>query len=189
MQRAIIYGVVALSLTLACTKNLDFAPKDSCQKLKGQIALHESQQVLVTKIADGDTFTGCIMPDLAGSVRVRVLGIDCPESHENAKCKREGKSGGLSCAEQIPKGRAATAVAREMILGNTVVLESPKANGEFERDTFGRILAYVRTSKNDDFGKRMIKEGLCDNYDWKYPHPRGVEYGQNIRRMGWAKPR
>jgi hypothetical protein len=41
----------------------------------------------------------------AASLRQRMarvpLGIDCPESHRNEKCTREGHRGGKTCAAQI----------------------------------------------------------------------------------------
>lgn len=186
MHRAIILLAGLCSLAFSCTRSLEAPPPSSsqfsansrnCPRIKGPVALKESQGAIVTKIADGDTFTACLTPEMSGSIRVRVLGIDCPESHENAKCKRDGDQGGMSCAEQIPLGKAATTLARHMIFEQGVTLESPKGDGNFEYDNFGRVLAYVRTNRGEDFGKLMVKEAQCENYHWKYPHPRGAEYG------------
>lgn len=181
LHRAIsIYALIGL-IFLSCTKNIDTAKSlaESCPKLTGNVALKEGQKIWVTKIADGDTFTACLLPNKEGSIRIRVLGIDCPESHANAKCKRDEKKGKPSCEQQIPLGKKATARARRLLYDQVVSLESPKGTGQFERDNFGRWLAYVRTPEGRDFGKTMIKDGHCENYQWKYPHPRGAEYGQS----------
>jgi endonuclease YncB( thermonuclease family) len=163
---------------LACTKSVPVPQDLSCPRVRGLPTMREAQLSYVTKVADGDTFTACLLPGMDGSVRVRVLGIDCPEAHENAKCKREGERGGKGCAEQIPLGKKASAYAHRLLLKKKVFLESPRGDGRFELDMYGRVLAYVRTERGEDFGKRMIKDAGCENYQWKYPHPRGVDYGQ-----------
>src|SRR5688572_18180876 len=188
MHRAVASSTLVFLLALACSRSFDgasmtasrFANRNasvSCPKLKGALELVESQEVLVTKIADGDTFTACVMPEMKGSIRVRVLGIDCPESRQNAKCKRDGKQGRLSCAEQIPLGKEASALAHSLLKNKIVSLESPRNDGVFERDIFGRWLAYVRTENERDYGMLMIENGHCENYHWKYPHPRAADYG------------
>lgn len=170
--------VLAMCLLVACTKSITASAEVKCPKIKGDAALHESQKAVVTKIADGDTFTACLMPEMSGSVRIRVLGIDCPESKENAKCKRDGKEGRMDCKTQVPLGKKATSIAQQLLLKKTVRLESPKRDGNFERDVFGRVLAYVRLENGEDFGLHMVKQAHCEDYAWKYPHPRGKEYAK-----------
>jgi endonuclease YncB( thermonuclease family) len=177
MPRALVALIISL-LFLACTKTLNPNGDFTCPKPKSDVSVLESQTVVVTKVADGDTFTACLLPDMSASVRVRVLGIDCPEAKVNQKCKREGQQGRPGCEAQIPLGKKASALAHRLLLRKTVTLESRRGDGEFERDIYGRLLAYVRTQNVDDYGKYMIKEGGCENYQWKYPHPRGAEYGR-----------
>lgn len=123
----------------------------------------------VLRVVDGDTawFT-----TPAGQVDVRVLGIDCPESRRNQKCEREGSA---SCEAQIPRGRVATLRARELLkVGSSVKLE-PGDHG-FKLDRYGRTLAYIRLSDGRDYGLQVLKEGLCADFSWKYPHPRQSAY-------------
>lgn len=152
----------------------DYSQK-SCVKLPSNIAPSESEVAIVNKISDGDTFWACL-PSKNGSIKIRVLGIDCPETRENAKCRADEKKGLGACAEQIPKGKQATEFAKKNLMGQRITLESKKNNGDFERDTYGRWLAYIRLQDGHDFGKLMVSKGLCQNYNWKYPHPRGEEY-------------
>jgi len=176
MQRAVSASI--LLLLIACPKFKQ--PPESeleCKKLKDYSVMRESQRAHVIKVADGDTFTACLLPGKIGSVRVRILGIDCPETSENAKCKNDEKQGRGPCKAQIPIGKKAGELAKRTLLNQNVFLESTHANGTFEKDSYGRVLAYVRTTSGEDFGKRMIEQGYCENYQWKYPHPRGVEYG------------
>ena len=48
--------------------------------------------------------------------------------------------------------------------------------GPFSRDPFGRRLAYVRLPDGQDYGMLMIREGRCEDFGWKYPHPRSGTY-------------
>jgi len=122
----------------------------------------------ITKVSDGDTFH---VQTAAGEIKVRVLGIDCPESSHNAKCERDGRQGRDSCDVQVPRGVAAKRRAADLLDGRKVTLEGP-----FSRDPFGRRLAYIRMADGQDYGLLMIREGRCEDFGWKYPHPRGTAY-------------
>lgn len=64
-------------------------------------------QARVAHVTDGDTFR------LASGERIRIAGIDAPETQRGqAKCRRE-----------IDAGRAATATARRLLAGRAVQLE------------------------------------------------------------------
>lgn len=127
----------------------------------------------VLRIIDGDTI---VVASPRGPTTVRILGIDCPESHANAKCRRDGLAGRASCAEQVPAGRRATARAHELLDGRDVTLEARSPGAHLALDRYGRTLAYVRISDGTDFGRVLVAEGLCEDFGWRYPHPRGVEY-------------
>jgi micrococcal nuclease len=124
----------------------------------------------IARVVDGDTII------LAGPLTVRVLGIDCPETHANAKCFRDEREGLGDCRANLPRGRRAAARARELLADGAVVLEPAKPGAQLARDRYGRTLAYVRMADGRDFGLVMVTEGLCSDFGWKYPHPRGAEY-------------
>lgn len=134
----------------------------------GAAAAGESRAVTITRVADGDTFT---VRDARGEEKVRVLGIDCPESARNAKCERDGRQGRHDCDWQVPRGVEAKRIARALLDGQAVTLEGP-----FSRDPFGRLLAYVRMADGQDYGLKMVREGRCEDFGWKYPHPRSAQY-------------
>lgn len=123
---------------------------------------------VITRVSDGDTFQ---VTTASGRDKVRVLGIDCPESTHNAKCERDGRRGLEDCDTQVPKGIAAKRRAQELLDGATVALEGPSS-----RDVFGRRLAYIRLPDGQDYGLLMIREGRCADFGWKYPHPRSATY-------------
>lgn len=182
LPRAVLTLMIVGLCLMACTKSV--SPQhgkngeisQSCPKIKGPPRILESQRAKVIRVADGDTFTACLVGPQKGRVKIRVLGIDCPESHINAKCKREEKNGGQSCKEQIPKGKKATLIAKNLLLGKTIQLESAKGDGSFERGYFGRLLSYVRMTDGRDFGLTMVSQGGCEDFGWKYPHPRSGKY-------------
>ncbi|MBP7124865.1 thermonuclease family protein [Myxococcota bacterium] len=138
--------------------------------------------VRVVSVADGDTIT---VRGPEGKEKVRVLGIDCPESSHNAKCERDGRQGRHGCDWQVPRGVEAKRVARRLLEGRTVTLEGP-----FSRDPYGRLLAYVRLADGTDYGERMVREGHCEDFGWKYPHPRSNRYRSGAPGSGSpASPR
>lgn len=100
---------------------------------------------------------------------VRLKGIDCPEASNNAKCRREG-----DCADDIPRGRAATAAA-ELLLPPGSDIRLVSAGLEPERDRYDRLLAYVERS-GEDVGYRLVEAGHCVDFSDKYPHPRSKKY-------------
>lgn len=141
--------------------------------LLAALALGTPAPAHVLRIIDGDTI---VVASPSGSTTVRILGIDCPESHANAKCRRDGLAGRASCAEQVPAGRRATARAHELLDGRDVTLEPRSPGAALALDRYGRTIAYVRISDGTDFGRELVAEGLCEDFGWRYPHPRGVEY-------------
>ena len=143
---------------------------------ESEVSLSEGERVYVEKVLDGDTLEVRLPGQGGERIRVRILGIDCPESHKNPKCRRQGKNGGPGCEEQIPRGLKAAKRAAELVKQEVVRLESKKGDGEFGRGGYDRLLAYVRLKDGRDFGEVLVGEGLCRDYGHKYPHPRHEAY-------------
>lgn len=144
------------------------APRPQPRQAAAPDAL-DGRTAYVEKVVDGDTLT--VRVD-GQRVKIRVLGIDCPESHANEKCARDGREGRRGCREQVPLGRQAAQRAAQLLKHRTVTLEGPT-----KTDLYERTLAYVRLPDGRDFGAVMIAEGLCEDFGWKYPHPR-MKQGQ-----------
>jgi micrococcal nuclease len=128
----------------------------------------------VVHIVDGDTIDVQLSSGKR-RVRVRILGIDCPESHVNEKCTREALRGGQTCAAQIPLGGAAARRTAQLASRRSVTLEP---EGAQLRDRYGRLLAYVRLPDGSDLGLTLLREGFCADYSASYPHPRAARYRQ-----------
>ena len=101
---------------------------------------------------DGDTV------DLSNGQRVRLIGIDAPET------------GSGSCATK------ATNRMKALVLGQ-IVKVTPGARDD--KDKYGRLLRYVETAKYDA-GRTLINEGLAiaryDSRDGYGTHPREAKY-------------
>lgn len=151
----------------------------SDQSSSDEVDLEESERVRVVEVLDGDTL---VVRTAGRKIRIRLLGIDCPESHVNPKCRRQGREGGPDCEEQIPRGKEATERAKSLVAGKSVRLESEDGDGDFERGGYDRLLAYVRTENGRDFGRVLISEGLCYDYGDTYPHPRHEAYERAEQR-------
>jgi micrococcal nuclease len=99
--------------------------------------------VTVTRVLDGDTFD---VIDDAGTVRVRILGIDAPEiSHDRTPAE---------CG-----GQAAATALTQLLLGVTVTLTTDPVSDTM--DQYGRLLRYV-TLDGVDVGAQMITSGMAE---------------------------
>ncbi|MFC1594667.1 thermonuclease family protein [Candidatus Omnitrophota bacterium] len=87
----------------------------------------------VERVIDGDTLL------LTNGERVRLIGIDCPESKDNAKAQRDSERTGQDIETITTMGQKATEFAKELVEGEKVRLEFDVQ----QRDKYGRLLAYV----------------------------------------------
>jgi endonuclease YncB( thermonuclease family) len=92
-------------------------------------------------VIDGDTF-------LMGGQRIRVAGIDAPETHPPR------------CMEEARLGLAATQKLRDLLGSGTVTISGAG------HDQFGRDLRSVQVG-GQDVGAAMISAGMARSYDGK----------------------
>jgi len=93
------------------------------------------------RVIDGDTFD-------VGGTRVRVAGIDAPETHP------------ARCAAEQGLGLAATAKLAELLRGRPLWISGNQT------DRYGRSVRTVRVGGRD-VAEAMISSGLARNYDGK----------------------
>lgn len=104
--------------------------------------------VSVRKVIDGDTFV------LASGERVRMIGVDTPETKHPKKPVQYF-------------GKEASEFTRQMIEGKAVVLEYDWQR----RDRYGRLLAYVYLPDGTFLNAEIIKRGYGfanTRYPFKY---------------------
>lgn len=128
----------------------------------------------VTNVYDGDTIK-VRLANKDKSVHIRILGMDCPESSPNEKCREDEQRGWLSCEQQVPLGQRAKKMAHRMLMGDTVTLKSGTNEG-FKTDPHGRGLAYVHMADGTDYGLKMVKRGQCRDFSDAFTHPRMDTY-------------
>ena len=110
--------------------------------------------VRLLKAVDGDTVDVDI--DLGFNIwlrdeRVRIMGIDTPESRTSDKVEKVF-------------GRAAKARLKELLTEGGVLVTNEEKNGEDMRGKFGRILGDFKTPDGKLVTEVMIAEGHCVPY-------------------------
>ncbi|MDD2822811.1 MAG: thermonuclease family protein [Candidatus Daviesbacteria bacterium] len=119
------------------------------------------QSAKITRVVDGDTIDVSIN---GKAETIRFIGINTPETVDPRKP--------VECF-----GEKASAVAKENLTGETVLLESDPIQGE--RDKYNRLLRYVWTDDGTvDFGKVMIATGFAYEYTYNTPYKYQAAYKQ-----------
>jgi micrococcal nuclease len=117
----------------------------------------------VARVVDGDT----VDVTLEGqTVRVRLIGIDTPETVDPRKP--------VECF-----GREASAKAHEFLDGQTVFLEDDPSQDSVDR--YGRALRYVWLSDGRLFNLEMIAQGYAFEYTYNLPYKYQAQFKQAER--------
>ncbi|WP_240312403.1 thermonuclease family protein, partial [Janibacter anophelis] len=140
----------------AATKEAD-KQKDASTKKPAKGATSQRRLYRVIRVVDGDT----VRVDINGGERVRVLGIDSPESVHPDKP--------VECG-----GTAASTAAHQLLDGQRVALVFDPTQAR--RDRFDRVLAYVEIPGVGDFGKIMLRQGHAREYTYAAPYRRQAAY-------------
>ena len=119
--------------------------------------LHAQQKTTVTRVIDGDTIQA-----LYGGVenRIRLIGIDTPESRVNRKAKKD-KYANMSEHDTkaiIEMGKKAKAYVDGLLKrGDMITIEV----GVQEMDKYGRLLGYVYLSNGKMLNEEIVKAGYA----------------------------
>lgn len=106
-----------------------------------------------------------------GRAKVRLAGVDAPEGKDNKKLKDQAKQLGTTPENLLQVSKTIINQAEIVLPGRKIKLVFPR--GDVERDSFGRLLAYVEVG-NADFGAMLLRNGLV--YPRPEPHPRKETY-------------
>jgi micrococcal nuclease len=101
----------------------------------------------VLKVVDGDTVD--IVDDVRGRLRIRLLGIDTPET------KKPGYTVGCW-------GPEATEFAKSTLLGQRVAFTIDPGQGTYDR--YGRTLAYLDKADGWDYSVEAARAGAAHSY-------------------------
>lgn len=108
------------------------------QYLPARPDIGKAMHTHVARVVDGDTLI------LSDRSKVRLIGVDTPESHESDKLDRIVRQTKQSKEVIKQKGRMATRFTKQLVGGKAVRLEFDPANVRNDHtDKYGRLLAYV----------------------------------------------
>ncbi len=118
--------------------------------------LNAQQKTTVTRIIEGD-----IIQALYGGVekRIRLIGIDTPESRVNRKAKKDANMSEHDLKTIIEMGKKAKAYVDGLIKrGDLITIEFDVQ----ERDKYGRLLGYVYLSNGKMLNEEIVKAGYAN---------------------------
>lgn len=144
----------------------------SCKdKDRKEIQAPERIPCSVIRVVDGDTFH-CSLSN-GEKVKVRLIGVDTPESTDNPKARKDAERSGLSLEEITKMGKLAKEFTAELLLKDEVVYL------EFDvqkTDRHGRLLAYVWLKDGRMLNEILVREG----YAQVYTIPPNVKYQERF---------
>lgn len=133
-----------------------------------------SMSAQVVRVVDGDT----VRVSFNGEEKtIRLIGINTPESVDP---RRE-----VECF-----GKEASNRAKELLSGQTVILEQDETQGNTDR--YNRLLRYVRLPDGRIFNQVLIGEGYAYEYTYDLPYKYQAEFkqaqndAQNAKRGLWS---
>jgi micrococcal nuclease len=112
---------------------------------------YDYNKILVSAVIDGDTIR------LENGEKVRLIGIDTPESTQNVKLRCDLKKTDKDAEAIIEMGKAAAKFTKSLVLKKYVRLEFDVQ----ERDRYNRLLAYVYLPDGKMLNAEIVKAGYA----------------------------
>lgn len=127
-------------------RRVHFTPKTEEQAIASDLRKYHGREFIVVNVIDGDTFDIDISDDRYERTRIRLLGIDAPETG--------GEESGV-----MYYGPEAAEFAKKLIFVKslTIYLDSPNPT----RDKYGRLLAYVKLPDGRFLNEVLLAEGYA----------------------------
>jgi micrococcal nuclease len=127
---------------------------------------HSTDNIEIRKIIDGDTYHILIN---GKDEKVRLIGIDTPESKHNKKAQKDAKRSDSDIENIVVMGKEATEFVR------TIIKPGDHLRIEFDirkRDQYGRLLAYLYLPDGRMLNELIVHEG----YATVLTYPPDVKY-------------
>lgn len=152
--------------------------------------LPPSELLDVAFVADGDTLH-LESPSNGKTYKVRLIGIDAPESHHSEKLERDAKERGVSAKQIMAAGRTSERLCRRWVQGCQVSLQyDPRNKHQSHRGKYGRLLAYVWVHRGSEV---IMLNRIALQVGWaeatSYPHARLQEFQQLARQAKTQRDR
>jgi len=114
------------------------------------------------RVIDGDTIEVSLASDPGGADKIRLIGVDSPETvHPNLPVQYYGPE--------------ATTFTKQQCLGQNLILHKQIAGPE--RGRYGRLLCYVELPSGEILNEKIITTGHGYSYS-KYRHEHSAKYDQ-----------
>jgi micrococcal nuclease len=188
----LVLAVLVAALLAGCYAQTPEPAGEAARVAQSQTDDGAARVASVWRVIDGDTVE-IVFDDGDGQAeedefeKVRVRGIDAPESHASSKLDRDAERSALDRQTVRTLGEAAAAHAEALLPPGTAVAVEGR-----ERDRYGRLVAYLAVEDAAgppfDLGARMIADGFAHAYDGggRYPHER-MDYYRHIERYARAQ--
>ncbi len=148
-RRLVFLGSIVLSAILY------FLPNEITQsKQPAQTQSQSQEYYYIKRVVDGDTFI------LSNGEKVRLTGIDTPESHDNPKARKDSLRTGKDLLAITIQGKEAARFVRKLAEGKKIRIEYDVQ----KRDRYGRLLIYaydIDTLKNN--AQIVLPKGMVVN--------------------------
>jgi len=159
-----VLRVMALTSRVRTLENVLYSrqqtpPPQATDSAQLKAAPPDGSEQKVLNVIDGDTIT---IETADGSLPVRIIGIDTPETVHPFKPIESG-------------GEEASGKAKELLEGQTVTIHYDPDPKHGKWDKYQRLLAYLALPDGRDFGLVMIQEGFAKAYP-NYPFSRQELY-------------
>lgn len=140
-------------------------------RVYGESRSHGKIRGTVVHVYDGDT----VKLDIRGQeTRVRLIGIDAPEMHDNPKAVRDAARSHRDLEAIMAAGRKSLQNLNRILPRGTEVTVEQDVQ---PRDTFGRMLAYVFLRDGTLLNELLVREG----YAGLMTYPPNTKYVERLR--------
>ena len=149
--------LVLLVAGIACSNTEPFDNSSLPAPIRTK-STEKSSMVEITKVIDGDTMD--VQFEDGTTDRVRLLGVDTPETNAKNKPNEYGNITDLKCLTRW--GDKSDDYAKKVLDGREVLLVFDEEAGE--RGYYGRLLAYIEID-GYDFNESLISRGYARVYE------------------------
>lgn len=161
MRTVLFFSILVLLFSYSCGKDIQTDKGEGKNKTPCR----------VVRVIDGDTFT-CTLKD-GEEIKVRMIGVDTPETRESPKLERDVDRTGLSKREIIKMGKEAKEYTKKLLpKGELVYLEQDVQ----PTDRYGRVLAYVWLKDGRMINELLVMEGMAQ----VYTIPPNIKYQERL---------
>lgn len=146
-----------------------------------------AEQATVLSVSDGDTV---VLQIARTRERVRLIGIDTPESHANPRAKKQATRNHQDVLSIIEQGKSAALYTQKLLpRGTSIRIEHDVE----KRDHYGRLLAYLWLPNGEMVNENIMKSGyaypltIAPNVKYQDRFLKAFQEARSSKRGLWAR--